>query len=156
MGVSIRHANRWLRGLNFRSEPACPFSVCPSACPTNHLLSTDSAKQYTSTTLPDVKWKTYTCILGFPVMGIWDPYTDGTDINAVDVCQTHSLVAVAYDSGKIHLFNYPVVVYPAPKREYGGHSSFVCNVRWLYRVGADSDAADIAIPKTTVGDWGVF
>ena len=43
-------------------------------------------------TRTDVKWKTYTCILGWPVMGVWDPYTDGTDINAVDVCQTHPLV----------------------------------------------------------------
>ena len=45
-----------------------------------------------------------------------------------------STFLTAYDSGKIHVFNYPVVVYPAPKREYGGHSSFVCNVRWLHRL----------------------
>jgi hypothetical protein len=32
----------------------------------------------------DTDWETYTCILGFPVMGIWPPESDGTDINSVD------------------------------------------------------------------------
>lgn len=29
-------------------------------------------------------WATWTCVLGFPVMGIWQPDTDGTDVNSVD------------------------------------------------------------------------
>lgn len=33
----------------------------------------------------DTSWKTSSCILGFNVMGIWPKYSDGTDINAVDV-----------------------------------------------------------------------
>lgn len=31
----------------------------------------------------DTQWATWTCTLGFPVMGIWRDGTDGTDINAV-------------------------------------------------------------------------
>lgn len=30
----------------------------------------------------DVRWATWTCVLGFPVMGIWEKGSDGTDINA--------------------------------------------------------------------------
>eukprot|EP00798_Chlamydomonas_sp_ICE-L_P018393 gene18393-24865_t len=30
----------------------------------------------------DAQFATWTCVLGFPVMGIWQKYTDGTDINA--------------------------------------------------------------------------
>jgi hypothetical protein len=29
-------------------------------------------------------WQSWTCVLGFPVMGIWQPDTDGTDVNSVD------------------------------------------------------------------------
>ena len=31
----------------------------------------------------DTLWDGWTCVLGFPVMGIWQNYSDGTDINAV-------------------------------------------------------------------------
>jgi WD40 repeat protein len=31
----------------------------------------------------DFVWKSHTCVLGFNVMGIWHPYSDGTDINAI-------------------------------------------------------------------------
>lgn len=32
----------------------------------------------------DEFWATWTCILGWPVQGIWPPEVDGSDINAVD------------------------------------------------------------------------
>jgi microtubule-associated protein-like 6 len=37
-------------------------------------------------TLPqrDTQFSTYTVALGFPVMGIFPPYADGTEVNAVD------------------------------------------------------------------------
>jgi hypothetical protein len=42
----------------------------------------------------DALWDTYTNILGFGVMGIWQPDSDGTDMNAV--CRyEHSCVANA-------------------------------------------------------------
>lgn len=31
----------------------------------------------------DTLWDGWSCTLGFPVMGIWQDYSDGTDINAV-------------------------------------------------------------------------
>lgn len=34
----------------------------------------------------DAQWATWTCTLGFPVMGVWRDDTDGTDINAVCRC----------------------------------------------------------------------
>ncbi|KXZ56858.1 hypothetical protein GPECTOR_1g774 [Gonium pectorale] len=35
----------------------------------------------------DTQWQTYTCVLGFPVMGVWRDDSDGTDINAL--CRTY-------------------------------------------------------------------
>ncbi|KAF3836751.1 hypothetical protein F7725_004215 [Dissostichus mawsoni] len=61
----------------------------------------------------DREWASYTCVLGFHVMGVWLEGSDGTDINAL--CRSHSerMVAVADDFCKVHLFQYPC---PKPKR----------------------------------------
>lgn len=32
----------------------------------------------------DVEWAGWTCLYGFPVMGIWPDYADGSDINTCD------------------------------------------------------------------------
>ena len=64
-------------------------------------------------------------------MGIWPKYADGTDINALDVSLEHGIVATADDSGYLNILNYPSVVQEAPRKTYGGHSSFVQNVRFL-------------------------
>ncbi|XP_023273951.1 echinoderm microtubule-associated protein-like 3 [Seriola lalandi dorsalis] len=55
----------------------------------------------------DREWASYTCVLGFHVMGVWLEGSDGTDINAL--CRSHSerVVAVADDFCKVHLFQYP-------------------------------------------------
>ena len=33
----------------------------------------------------DTEWDTYTCVLGFPVMGIWPPGSDGTDVSLMSL-----------------------------------------------------------------------
>eukprot|EP00775_Hariotina_reticulata_P006916 gene6916-7132_t len=78
----------------------------------------------------DTQWASYTCNLGFTVMGMWPPDSDGTDINAVDRSPSGDLLLTADDLGKVKLFNYPCVVDDAPGRCYGGHSSHVTCVRW--------------------------
>ena len=82
--------------------------------------------------MADVKWKTHHCVLGFGVMGIWPPYADGTDINAIDVVPHKGLVATANDTGGfVRLHNYPCVVRSAPGKEYNGHSSHVMGLRFM-------------------------
>lgn len=95
----------------------------------------------------DTTWDTWTCTLGFPVMGIWRlgemDAMDGTDINAV--CRSSSLVqfekldpchgrgafvVTADDDGFVRLHNYPCVIESSPCREYLGHSSHVTAVRF--------------------------
>ncbi len=91
---------------------------------------------------------------GFDVMGVWPPNSDGTDVNAVDRSPSGRFLISGDDFGKVEhahrhcmldgfpeedlpllsssqvkLFNYPVVVHHAPSLVYGGHSSFVPNVR---------------------------
>ena len=75
-------------------------------------------------------WATWTCVLGFPVMGIWrlGQGTDGTDVNAVSRSYPSSpgltnflegmgqVLVTGSDDGMVRLFNYPCVVEGAPCR----------------------------------------
>jgi microtubule-associated protein-like 6 len=80
--------------------------------------------------LRDVHWATWTCVLGWPVQGIWPPCADGTDVNSVDRSHVGSLLATGDDLGKVKLFRYPCVQKNANNQEYLGHCSHVTNVRW--------------------------
>ncbi|KAK3262979.1 hypothetical protein CYMTET_28194, partial [Cymbomonas tetramitiformis] len=67
----------------------------------------------------DTDWATWTCILGFPVMGIWPEGSDGTDVNSIDRSPSSSrwsggIVVTADDLGQVKLFNYPCVIHRAP------------------------------------------
>mmetsp|Transcript_7472 Transcript_7472/g.24809 ORF Transcript_7472/g.24809 Transcript_7472/m.24809 type:complete len:915 (+) Transcript_7472:548-3292(+) len=94
----------------------------------------------------DTDWDTYTCILGFPVMGIWPDGADGTDINAVDRSHGGRHVVAADDYGGVRLFNYPCVVQDAPCQIAKGHSShvmcarFSADDRWVLSAGGHDRA----------------
>ncbi|XP_033996117.1 echinoderm microtubule-associated protein-like 1 isoform X1 [Trematomus bernacchii] len=86
-------------------------------------------------TTRDIEWITHTCTLGFMVFGLWPDGSDGTDINAVCRSSDRSLVVTGDDFGKVHLFSYPCSQFRAPSHVYGGHSSHVTNVNFLYDNG---------------------
>jgi len=105
-----------------------------STCQAYELLcwDVDTGRLNTAVNAADVKWRTHHCVLGFHVMGIWPPYSDGTDINSIDVSAEKGLVVTGNDdAGLVRLFNYPCIVKNAPAKEYGGHSSHVTNVKFL-------------------------
>ncbi|CAL8272934.1 unnamed protein product [Merluccius merluccius] len=83
-------------------------------------------------TTRDIIWATNTCSLGFEVFGLWPDGSDGTDINAVCSSNEKSLLATGDDFGKVHLFSFPCSQFRAPSHAYGGHSSHVTNVNFLY------------------------
>lgn len=78
----------------------------------------------------DRKWDTWTSTLGFPVMGIWEPDMDGTDINACDRSPllrgktlrevvtadapggafSRGHIVTANDDGTVGLYHYPSVL----------------------------------------------
>jgi hypothetical protein len=76
-------------------------------------------------------WQTWTCTLGFPVMGIWCDGWDRTDVNAVSRSDDGKLIAFGDDFGKIHLVNAPCLIKHAPRRCYRGHSSHVADISFL-------------------------
>jgi len=84
-------------------------------------------------------WGRMTCVLGFPVMGIWPDFADGTDVNALHVNIKGDVCVTADDFGEVKIFNFPCVTEDSKFRAYKGHSSFVNNVAF-----APGDAAVIS------------
>uniref|UniRef100_A0A7N6F7C6 HELP domain-containing protein n=1 Tax=Anabas testudineus TaxID=64144 RepID=A0A7N6F7C6_ANATE len=100
----------------------------------------------------DREWASYTCVLGFHVMGVWLEGSDGTDINAL--CRSHSerMVAVADDFCKVHLFQYPCPKPKAPSHKYDGHGSHVTNVCFTH---SDSHLLSMGGKDTCILQWKV-
>ncbi|XP_037675866.1 echinoderm microtubule-associated protein-like 2 isoform X2 [Choloepus didactylus] len=112
-----------------------------------------TCKQITSAdAVRNVEWATATCVLGFGVFGIWSEGADGTDINAVARSHDGKLLASADDFGKVHLYNYPCCQPRALSHKYGGHSSHVTNVAFLWD---DSMALTTGGKDTSVLQWRV-
>eukprot|EP01028_Stygiella_incarcerata_P006138 TRINITY_DN2512_c1_g3_i1.p1 TRINITY_DN2512_c1_g3~~TRINITY_DN2512_c1_g3_i1.p1 ORF type:complete len:761 (-),score=218.41 TRINITY_DN2512_c1_g3_i1:1889-4171(-) len=105
-------------------------------------FSTDTGALCRSSSLRDVEWATWTCVLGFPVQGIFPPFSDGTDVNACMKNEAGTLIASAEDSGLVKLYQYPCIGdgfnhrginrHRPDAKEKRGHSSHVTNVCWLF------------------------
>ena len=80
--------------------------------------------------LRDVDWHTWTCVLGWPVQGIWPPFAAGDDVKACDVDKTKKVIVTSDDYSKVKLFRYPSPVEKAAYNQYNGHSSHVTCVRF--------------------------
>lgn len=103
-----------------------------------------------ATALRDEKWATWTCVLGFPVQGIWPLNADGTDINYVDRSKNkhpggYYLLASGDDFGKVRILKYPSIVKNSEAVSGAGHSSHVPCVKWsdndefLFSVGGEDN-----------------
>ena len=150
-------------------------SIIQSNCASYEILYWDArhGKQITDNQR-DTVWSSWTCALGFPVMGVYPDYSDGTDVNGVERSPDGKLLATVDDFGLVKLFNYPCVCEDAPAKGYAGHSSHVMSLgfsreqRWLntaggkdravfqFRVlsGADAGAADAAAGGAAGGSSG--
>jgi microtubule-associated protein-like 6 len=94
--------------------------------------SIDSGSQITNiSSLRDVDWNTWTCVLGWPVQGIWPACASGDDINSCDVDKTKKVIVTSDDYSKVKLFRYPSPVERAAYNQYNGHSSHVTTVRFM-------------------------
>ena len=85
----------------------------------------------TPKTVRDAEWASWSGVLGFDVMGIWQDGMDGTDYNAMHRSTNGKFCVGSTDDGLVRLFNYPAVIEKAPHHSFRGHSSHVQNVRFL-------------------------
>ncbi|CAH1792966.1 unnamed protein product [Owenia fusiformis] len=105
------------------------------------------------TTMANVEWATQYCTLGFSVCGIWPEGADGTDVNGCARSNKHHLLASADDFGKVKLFRYPACQTKSACHIYGGHSSHVTAVRFLYD---DSRLLSVGGKDMAVMQWEVL
>jgi len=124
-----------------------------------------TGKQVTQTSqLRDVDWETFTCILGYEVMAIWDGSSDGTDVNSCARSPDSLFLVTGDDNGDVNLFNFPCVAAKSGRHTLTGHSSHVMNVRWssdgkrVFTVGGCDKAVMQwkVVPVTTVHQYRRF
>ncbi len=66
------------------------------------------AKQVTnSDELKKIHWATFTGVLGPEVDGIWEKYTNKTDVNATDAYFDEQCMVTGDDFGLVKLFRFP-------------------------------------------------
>lgn len=96
------------------------------------LYFTSDGRQVTSggSDYKEEAWASWTCVIGWPVQGIWPAEADGTDVNAVIRNKDKTVLATSDDFGTVKLFKYPCVKEKAANQEFIGHSSHVTNVRF--------------------------
>lgn len=126
-----------------------------SNCGAYELLFWDvnSGKQLTAgaSALRDEQWHTWSCVLGWPVQGIFQPEWDGSDINMVDRSNKetpsgYKILATSDDFSTIRVYRYPCLRKSAKPVILYGHSSHVTNVKfnssdeYLYSVGGEDQS----------------
>lgn len=85
-----------------------------------------------ASSLRDVEWASDTCTLSFNACGIWQEGADGTDVNGCSRSRGNKLLASGDDSGKVSLYSYPCNQLQSKAHVYGGHSSHVTSLRFLF------------------------
>lgn len=79
----------------------------------------------------DLDFPSMSCVLGFPVMGIWQDGQCGNDINAAHRSnRRRKHLVTSGDDGLVRIFKYPAVMDKAASRACKGHSSFTESVRF--------------------------
>lgn len=126
----------------------------------SYLMSNDSAHEILVWSMPSgkklaqavravatVAWASWTCVLGFPVMGIFPEGANTTLVNSCHLSRDGSALLTADDAGALKLFNAPCVVEGAPYVEAKGHCSGITCARFLRgdKVAVSSGGADRSV-----------
>jgi len=59
--------------------------------------------------IESIHWQTWTSVLGAEVNGIWEKYTDTTDVNAADTNFQHGAIVTGDDFGLVKVFRFPCI-----------------------------------------------
>eukprot|EP00164_Ancoracysta_twista_P003608 GFYU01004833.1.p1 GENE.GFYU01004833.1~~GFYU01004833.1.p1 ORF type:complete len:841 (-),score=277.23 GFYU01004833.1:156-2678(-) len=116
---------------------AADSSVIQSNCQAYELLFWDAAsgdRIGRPSDLCDTEWNSFTCVLGWPVQGIFQygrgKAADGSDVNSVDRSKNGELLVSGDDFRQVNLFQYPVLEKTQKSHKFYGHSEHVTNVRF--------------------------
>jgi len=108
------------------------FVVCNSQAYEIFWVNAETYDRINASDSKDIDWYTWTCVLGFPVIGIF-PGVDFSDVNTVCRSYNHQILATGEDSSKVKLFRYPCYEEKAKAKEYFGHSSHLTEIRFSHK-----------------------
>ena len=114
-------------------------------------LDVNAKKSIAASGSRDIDWYTWSCVLGFPVQGIFPPCSDGTDVNSTCRSNSKKVLATGDDFSTVKLFKYPCTVKRASYKEYRGHSSHVTKVKFSFD---DKFLVSVGGNDKTVIVWG--
>jgi len=98
--------------------------------------SVATGKKLSESVVVDNEWSSWSCILGWPVVGVFREGSDGTDVNSAHISDAkdekdgYRVIATSDDFGKVNLFRYPALKVKCPMKSFDGHSSHVTRVRF--------------------------
>lgn len=93
-------------------------------------MDIDGGSQISASSARDFDYHTMTCILGFPVQGIF-PGPDMTDVNTTCRSDNRRVLATGEDTSLVKLFKHPCVDEAnAQSKEFKAHSSHVTKVKF--------------------------
>lgn len=76
------------------------------------------------------RWQSFTCTLGWPTMGVFQPGREGHGVNSVDRASDKSVMLLADVSGNVALTAYPTLHRDVARKEYHAHSSPLASARF--------------------------
>jgi microtubule-associated protein-like 6 len=118
-------------GMDFLQNSEALQSVSSSYELLYHNVATGKQDTSGASRYRDEHWASWSCTIGWPVQGIWPPFSNGSDINAVKRANSGKVVTTTDDFGKVKLFKYPCVKGGSAFNAYSGHSSHVTNVDFI-------------------------
>lgn len=87
--------------------------------------------------LRNVDWETWSCVLGWPVQGIFEKGSDGRDIGINMVDRSHEKfygeyhgIAAVDNCKRLNIYKYPCLKMGSGRLVGIGHGSAVTNVKW--------------------------
>ena len=73
-----------------------------------HVRYFAAGKQLTNAEeIRNLRWHSWTCVLGPEVNGIWEKYADNSDVNACDAHFSAEVAVTGDDFGLVKLFRFP-------------------------------------------------
>jgi len=93
-----------------------------------------TGKREKDSAVSETEWDHWTCVLGWPVVGIFEAGEDGTDVNFVSVSgdskSEYRVIALGDDSQRVELLRFPALTPKGHRKSFVGHASHVTRVRF--------------------------
>eukprot|EP01041_Mallomonas_annulata_P001147 gene1147-2216_t len=130
-----------------------------SNCSAGDLMFWDAHRgdMQTAKLMREILWNSHTCVFSYVSQGIWGPYPDGVECNAVAASHARDLLVSVDNYGRLRSFTFPCIREDSNYITMKGHGANVLNCRfscedsYLYTTGGSDGCVlqwRITVPET--------